>query len=246
MQAAASSWYYTAYKSELARITSPRPPTINSVKEFLKPPNIGLQSITDPLPYLCLLNRDKRNKMSIPTTYKAFRRTTGDIPRTIAASTETLPKELGSNDVLIKIHAVSLNFRDVAMLNGRYPVEVEEKGIPASDCAAEVVAVGDAVKNCAVGDHVSVVFDLGNLTGTEDAPMRALGGDVAGVLREYAVYEDKYIVQLPRNLSWEEVSSRNGDKGRSVVAVADSYLAELYHHMCRRDGMECYERTQVG
>ncbi|KAK4200739.1 putative alcohol dehydrogenase [Triangularia verruculosa] len=145
--------------------------------------------------------------MSIPETYKAFRRTTGGLPSTISPSTEHLPRELGPRDVLLKIHAVSLNFRDVAMLHGRYPVDVIARGIPCSDAAAEVAAIGSAVKDFTIGDHVSVIFDLSNLTGCDDEPNRALGGDVEGVLREYAIFEDKYIVQLPKHLSWEEAAT---------------------------------------
>jgi NADPH:quinone reductase-like Zn-dependent oxidoreductase len=155
--------------------------------------------------------------MAIPETCKAFRRTTGDVPTTIVPTTEQLPRELGPNDVLIKIHAVSLNFRDVAMLHGRYPVKVIERGIPCSDAAAEVAAIGNAVKDFAIGDHVSVVFDLAKLTGAEDAPMQALGGDAEGVLRQYAVYEDKFLVQLPKYLSWEEVSDKRSARASSAV-----------------------------
>ncbi|KAK4123071.1 NAD(P)-binding protein [Parathielavia appendiculata] len=145
--------------------------------------------------------------MAIPETYKAFRRTTGDLPRTISPSTEQLPRELGPHDVLLRIYAVSLNFRDVAMLHGRYPVDVIERGIPCSDAAAEVAAVGSAVKDFAIGDHVSVIFDLNNLSGCDDDPSRALGGDVDGLLREYAIFEDKHIVQVPKHLSWEEAAT---------------------------------------
>ncbi|KAF5580714.1 uncharacterized protein FSUBG_13318 [Fusarium subglutinans] len=145
--------------------------------------------------------------MSLPETYQAFRRTTGELPRTIEPSTEKVPRGLGPNDVLIKIHAVSLNFRDVAMLNGRYPVEVEEQGIPCSDAAAEVVAIGSAVKDFSTGDHVSVIFDLNNMTGFDNKSSCALGGDTAGVLREYAIYQDKYLVQLPKYLPWEEAAT---------------------------------------
>lgn len=144
--------------------------------------------------------------MSTPTTYSAFRRATGEIPETIEPSIEKLPEQLGPNDVVIKIHAVSLNFRDVAMLHGLYPVTVEERGISCSDCAAEVVAIGSAVKDFAIGDHVSPIFDISNVTGYEDEPSQALGGEVPGVLREYAVFEDRLLVQLPKYLSWEEVS----------------------------------------
>ncbi|KAL2145074.1 hypothetical protein VTI28DRAFT_7953 [Corynascus sepedonium] len=145
--------------------------------------------------------------MSLPKTYRAFRRTTGDLPRTISPSTEQLPQQLGPKEVLIKIHAVSLNFRDVAMLNGRYPIDVQERGIPCSDAAAEVAAVGAAVTQFAVGDHVSAIFDLSNLTGCEDEPPKELGGELSGVLREYAVYEETQLVSLPNHLSWEEAAT---------------------------------------
>ncbi|KAG9498436.1 hypothetical protein J7337_009241 [Fusarium musae] len=145
--------------------------------------------------------------MPRPETYRAFRRTTGDLPRTIELSTESIPRELGRNDVLIKIHAVSLNFRDVAMLNGRYPMEAEERGIPCSDAAAEVVAIGSAVREFSTRDHVSVIFDLNNMTGYEDKSHYSLGSDTAGVLREYAIYQDKHLVHLPKYLPWEEAAT---------------------------------------
>ncbi|KAL2181510.1 chaperonin 10-like protein [Thermothelomyces heterothallicus CBS 202.75] len=145
--------------------------------------------------------------MSVPDTYRAFRRTTGDAPQTIAPSTEQLPKQLGPKDVLVKIHAVSLNFRDVAIPNGRYPLPVLERGIPCSDAAGEVAAAGAAVTDFAVGDRVSAVFDLNHLTGGEDEPPRELGGVLDGVLREYAVFEEAHLVPLPKYLSWEEAAT---------------------------------------
>jgi NADPH:quinone reductase-like Zn-dependent oxidoreductase len=117
---------------------------------------------------------------------------------------EKLPSSLQPSQVLIRIHAVSLNYRDVAMMNGKYPVQVMDRGIPASDCAAEVVTVGSEVKDFRAGDRVTVIFDLNNLTGTEDET-KVLGGDVDGVLRQYAVFDQSALVHLPKHLSWEEV-----------------------------------------
>ncbi|RSL71785.1 hypothetical protein CEP53_001360 [Fusarium sp. AF-6] len=147
--------------------------------------------------------------MAYPRTCRSFRRTEPPYPLTIAPSTETLPETLGPRDVVIRIHAVSLNFRDVAMLHeGRYPAPAEVRGIPASDCAAEVVAVGDEVEQFKIGDHVAPIFNLTNLDGTErDSDAVALGGDGPGVLREFAVFEDKFLVKLPQHLSWEEAST---------------------------------------
>ncbi|KAK2774736.1 putative alcohol dehydrogenase [Colletotrichum kahawae] len=98
--------------------------------------------------------------MAYPETYQSFRRTLGDLPQSVEAASETLPKNLGSNDVVIKIHTVSLNFRDVGILYGRYPAKSIDGGIIASDCAAEVVAVGSTVKDFKLGDYVVPIFSL--------------------------------------------------------------------------------------
>ncbi|KAM0263736.1 hypothetical protein ACHAQJ_001051 [Trichoderma viride] len=145
--------------------------------------------------------------MAIPDTYKSYRRTTGDLPLTVAQSSETTPKNLGANNVLVKIHSVSLNYRDVAMLIGAYPATVVEKGIPASDTAAEVVAVGSAVHKFKVGDRVSPNFFVNCLTGEEEEMPKGLGGDVEGVLSEYAVFAEDLLVRLPEYLSWDEGST---------------------------------------
>ena len=122
----------------------------------------------------------------------------------------TLPPDgLGPHDVLIHVRAVSLNYRDVAMLRGLYPFSMADHGIPTSDCAAEVAAVGSAVTEYAVGDRVAPIFALSNITGDEQdsaAVSTSLGGEAQGVLREYAIFEDKVLVHLPKYLTWEEVS----------------------------------------
>lgn len=55
--------------------------------------------------------------MAYPKSYSAIRRTTKPYPLTIEFTTETLPETLGLDDVVIRIHAASLNYRDVAMLH---------------------------------------------------------------------------------------------------------------------------------
>jgi NADPH:quinone reductase-like Zn-dependent oxidoreductase len=146
--------------------------------------------------------------MSYPKTYRAWRRSATPFPRTLILSNETIPKTLGTNDVLIRIHAVSLNYRDVAMLQeGKYPAPVEDGGVSASDCAAEVVAIGSGVKKFRLGDHVAPTIVLGILTGEErDVDDVTLGSTGPGTLREYAVFDEKVLVKLPHHLTWEEVS----------------------------------------
>jgi NADPH:quinone reductase-like Zn-dependent oxidoreductase len=103
--------------------------------------------------------------MSYPKTYRAWRRTTGPYPHTIQLSTKTLPNNLSANEVLLRVHAVDLNYRDIAILQeGKYPIPVKDGGISASDCAAEVVAIGSEVKNFVLGDRVARTIDFNNLT----------------------------------------------------------------------------------
>ncbi|KAH6608271.1 hypothetical protein Trco_004584 [Trichoderma cornu-damae] len=145
--------------------------------------------------------------MATPETYKTYHRTTGALPLTIVQSTVAAPKALGANHVLIKIHSISLNYRDGAMLHGAYPWPTKDNGVPGSDCSAEVVAVGSEVHKFKVGDHVSPGFCTNYLTGDELEPIRALGGDQDGVLAEYAVFPEQNLVRLPEYLSWDEAST---------------------------------------
>ncbi|KAF1934622.1 alcohol dehydrogenase [Clathrospora elynae] len=150
--------------------------------------------------------------MTYPSTYMTYRRSAGkdnasrQNPLTLEQTQEKLPqeKDLGPNNVVIKIHTVSLNYRDVAMLISEYPVPITEQGIPCSDCAAEVVGLGSAVKNFKVGDAVAPICYQGDFDPTDDSNSVAIGANGPGVLREYAVYQAKHLVHLPRNLSWEE------------------------------------------
>jgi NADPH:quinone reductase-like Zn-dependent oxidoreductase len=187
--------------------------------------------------------------MSYPKTYRALRRSAAPYPLTLEFSTESLPETLRPKDVVLRIHAASLNYRDVAMLREgkcvspfhpipaphlfqgqkppthkphRYPIPVNECEIEGSCCAAEVTAVGAAVTKFAPGDHVVPTVHLNFLTGEErDADMRALGGNTAGVLREWAVCAEGELVRLPGHLSWEEVSDFRFQGLRGLVCVPE-------------------------
>jgi NADPH:quinone reductase-like Zn-dependent oxidoreductase len=146
--------------------------------------------------------------MSYPKTYRAWRRSATPYPLSLVSSTERLPEKLGPHDTLIKIHAVSLNYRDHAMLQeGGYPIPVEVGGVSGSDCAAEVVAIGDSATKFSIGDRVAPTVDLLCLTGDErEMDFLALGGNGPGTLQEYAIFDEHVLVKLPSHLSWEEVS----------------------------------------
>lgn len=139
-------------------------------------------------------------------TSEAFRRTEGPLPLRIQKFTEEVASQPGPDEVLVQIHAVALNSRDVAMLRGTYQAPTKPGGIIASDCAAEVLAVGSAVHDFVVGDRVSPTFFTNLTTGDENEPPKALGGDQDGVLRRYALFPSAHLIHLPPHLSWEEVS----------------------------------------
>ena len=144
--------------------------------------------------------------MSLPTVNRTYRRTADG--NSIELLEEPLSQDLDPNEALIKIHAVSLNFRDIAMISGRYPVKVIKQGVPCSDAAATVVAVGSAVTKVKVGDYVTPSFQTNYIRGTEKhSSFSALGGDVNGVLCEYAVFNEEILTKVPEHLSYEEAAT---------------------------------------
>ncbi|CAG1963075.1 unnamed protein product [Fusarium graminearum] len=159
--------------------------------------------------------------MSYPSRYSAWRRSQGTMgshanPLTINLhNNEELPKDLASHYVVIKIHAVSLNRRDFTMLNGEYPVPLESGGVPCSDAAGEVVATGNAVSQFSVGDRVVPIPPIGDHYPDNDGWHWNIGVQEPGMLREYAICQERDLFPLPDNLSWEE--ARTG--GISMIAL---------------------------
>jgi NADPH:quinone reductase-like Zn-dependent oxidoreductase len=108
--------------------------------------------------------------------------------------------------VLVKVKACSLNFRDLAIARGSYRMPVRENLIPLSDGAGEVTATGPGVTRVQVGDHVAANFFQRWSGGAPAADVHksALGGGIDGMLAEYAVLEEDGVVKVPPHLSLEE------------------------------------------
>ncbi|KAI8294010.1 Zinc-type alcohol dehydrogenase-like protein [Colletotrichum sp. SAR11_240] len=106
---------------------------------------------------------------NLPTHRRAWRRTDDYTPGTpkVTLVTEPLPLPLAPTQVLIKVHAVALNYRDANIANGGNPWPVIPHGILGNDAAGEIIAAGDKVKNLRVGDRVSPVTDTEFVTGRE-------------------------------------------------------------------------------
>jgi NADPH:quinone reductase-like Zn-dependent oxidoreductase len=108
--------------------------------------------------------------------------------------------------VLVKVKACSLNFRDLGIVRGSYRMPVRENLIPLSDGAGEVIETGPGVTRVKVGDRVAGCF-FQRWAGGEAPPdvhATALGGGIDGMLAEYAVLEEDGTVKIPEHLSLEE------------------------------------------
>ncbi|KAJ7048280.1 alcohol dehydrogenase superfamily protein [Mycena amicta] len=115
-----------------------------------------------------------------------------------------------ANEVLVKIKAVSLQYRDLLVVDGQYPPPLKENVIPCSDMAGEIVSVGDDVKGWKPGDRVLSNFFLDLLYEDGMTPEvwgSALGGAVHGVLTEYKAFPAHALVEIPSHLSYEEAST---------------------------------------
>jgi len=108
--------------------------------------------------------------------------------------------------VLVKVEACSLNFRDLGIVRGSYRMPVRDNVIPLSDGAGEVVEVGPGVTRFKAGDRVAGNF-FQRWPGGEpsaDSHLSALGGGIDGMLAEHVVLEEDGTVKVPSHLSFEE------------------------------------------
>ena len=109
--------------------------------------------------------------------------------------------------VLVKVAACSLNYRDLGIARGTYRMPVRENLIPLSDGAGEVVEIGPGVTRVKVGDKVAGCFFQRWVGGEMDpraVAESALGGALDGMLAEYVVLEEDGVVKIPPHLSIEE------------------------------------------
>ena len=115
----------------------------------------------------------------------------------------------GAGEVLVKIHANSLNYRDLGIIRGGYFRNDKCPVIPLSDGAGEVVEVGSESSRFRPGDRVAGCFFQDWVKGDiNEAQMHtALGGGVDGVLAEYVVFKEQGLVPVPESLSLEEAAT---------------------------------------
>ncbi|WP_448330753.1 zinc-dependent alcohol dehydrogenase family protein [Streptomyces sp. DSM 41534] len=115
----------------------------------------------------------------------------------------------GPREVLVRMRAWSLNYRDLMIASGTYGRALKPDAVPVSDGAGEVVDAGSDVTRWREGDRVAGVFMPGWISGPPTArnTAGALGGPADGVLAEYVLFDQDALVAAPAHLDFAETAT---------------------------------------
>jgi NADPH:quinone reductase-like Zn-dependent oxidoreductase len=118
------------------------------------------------------------------------------------------PEPAGHGEVLVRIRACSLNYRDLMVVKGVYNPKMRLPIVPFSDGAGVVEAVGPGVTRMKPGDRVTPIFMQAWIDGplTDAKSHSALGGAIDGVLSEYVVFHETGLVPTPTHLTDEQAA----------------------------------------
>ncbi|KAF9465609.1 hypothetical protein BDZ94DRAFT_326875 [Collybia nuda] len=146
--------------------------------------------------------------MTVPVTAREYHLAKPGSADNLAIRTKTVESPR-ANEVLVKIHAVSLQYRDLMVASGMYIVQCLDDLVPCSDMAGEIVAVGEDVRGWKKGDRVCANFAAEHLYGDTDLEIQrsSFGAQAQGVLTEYRTFPSHSLVSIPQHLSYEEAST---------------------------------------
>jgi NADPH:quinone reductase-like Zn-dependent oxidoreductase len=122
---------------------------------------------------------------------------------------EASTPEPAAGQVVVEVHACSLNYRDLMVVQGKYNPKLRMPRIPLSDGAGLVHAVGEGVTGLKVGDRVAAIFMQNWLEGPPSAEKYrgALGGDIDGIAAQYVALHHTGVVRLPEYLSFAQAAT---------------------------------------
>jgi len=114
----------------------------------------------------------------------------------------------GPGQVLVRMRAASLNYRDLMVVRGQYNPRMPLPRVPLSDGAGEVVETGPGVTDWKPGDQVAGCFFQDWTAGplSDRAAKSALGGAIDGVAAELVAFRSDGLVRVPAHLNWEEAA----------------------------------------
>jgi NADPH:quinone reductase-like Zn-dependent oxidoreductase len=115
----------------------------------------------------------------------------------------------GFGQVVLKMRAFSLNYRDLLVVKAAYNPKLRLPLVPLSDGVGEVAAIGEGVSRVKVGDRVAGLFMQKWLAGQldEEKAKSSLGGGGTGMLAEYVVLHEDGVLRVPEYLSDEEAAT---------------------------------------
>lgn len=115
-------------------------------------------------------------------------------------------REIEEDEILLEIKAVSLNYRDLLMIQGHYNPRLKLPLVPCSDGSGIVIKIGKKVKNIKEGDRVMPLFAQNWYDGKPYRSMlrQTLGGPLDGTLQRYMIVPENDVVLLPKHLTFEE------------------------------------------
>ena len=142
--------------------------------------------------------------------------------------TEVPEPDMGLGDVLIRVHAVSINNRDLMVVHDQYGFPIPPGLIPLSDAAGEVVAIGAKVRGFVPGDRVSPAMQIGWIGGPPRPEFFGtdLGGSLPGVFAQYIAIPEAALVRLPSHLSFEQAATLNCAGGHCMDVAAHAVRAD--------------------
>jgi NADPH:quinone reductase-like Zn-dependent oxidoreductase len=123
--------------------------------------------------------------------------------------TERPTPKPGPGEVLVRVRATSLNYRDLAVIKGGLARMMKLPLVPVSDGAGDVVETGPGVLKLKKGDRVAAIFTQGWIAGPAYQGMyqSSLGGGIDGMLAEYVVLREEGFVKIPDYMTYEEAAS---------------------------------------
>jgi NADPH:quinone reductase-like Zn-dependent oxidoreductase len=142
-----------------------------------------------------------------PMTTRCWQLTPDGTAYRLVLTSRPLPSP-GAGEVVVRVRAVSLNYRDLINLRNTAGRNVAGR-IPASDGAGEIVAVGPGVTAWQPGDRVAACF----FPTWTDGPFELrhhqhdLGGTIDGMLAETVLLSTDGLVRIPDHLSYEEAAT---------------------------------------
>lgn len=112
-------------------------------------------------------------------------------------------------EVLVKVEAVSLNYRDTQVVENGMTATLQFPFIPASDMAGTVVAVGEGVSRFSEGDRVISTYITNWIDGNPKtwAEMPTQGGPIQGMLAHYVATPAEWCVRAPKKLTAVQAST---------------------------------------